>query len=402
MEMPPSIPELPARIDAEVPSLIAIRRDLHAHPQLAFHETYASGVVCRELKRLGIPFEAGLGETGVVGWILPDDPLAAKNKALGLRADMDALPIEEATDVDYASTNAGAMHACGHDGHTTILLGTARVLASMRNRLRRPVKLVFQPAEEVGGGAVRMIEDGALDARTGGIDVSQMFTMHGWPNTRLGTIATRPGPMFASMDQLQIVLTGRPGHAAAPHLTSDPIFAAAQLISSLQSVVSRNVDPTEPAVLTIASIHAGSAFNIIPERAELLGTIRAVTSETRDLIHERMRRITEQTAVALGCQADIDVDSGYPVTVNDADFTFQVVAAAGAALGAENAARMEHPALVAEDFAFYGQQVPSCLVLLGLRPPGRVDYPGLHTSRFDFNDDAISLGIRLMCHVALG
>ena len=353
-------------------------------------------------QRLHIPFEAGLAETGVVGWILPLDSEAAKRPAIGLRADIDALPIEEETGLAYASTRSGTMHACGHDGHTAILLGTALALAAMRDRLSRPVKLLFQPAEEVGGGAARMIGEGALDATVGGIAVGRMFGLHGWPHAPLGTVRTRTGALFASTDWVRIRLTGRGGHAAAPHRGTDPIVAAAQTITALQSIVSRNIDPALAAVLTITQLRAGTAVNIIPDVAELSGTIRAVCPQTRNLVAERVEWVAQQTAAAMGCEAEVQIDSGYPPTFNDEAWTTDVIKRAAQTVGEPNVMIMEHPEMVAEDFAYYGEQIPSCFALLGLCPTDRAHYPGLHTPTFDFNDAAIPLGIRLMCQVALG
>jgi amidohydrolase len=384
------------------PELTELRHDLHAHPQLGYEETHAGDLVQRELARLGIPFKAGVAETGVVSWITPTGDAAAEREAVALRADMDALPIEEQTGLPYASQHAGRMHACGHDGHTTILLGAARALVRMRDRLPRPVKLLFQPAEETGAGAARLADAGALDESVGGLAVGRVFGLHGWPELPLGTIATKPGAFFASNDLFRITVTGRGGHAAGPHLGADPIVAAAHLVTAVQSIVSRNVPPTAPAVLTVAKLQAGTAENIIPDRTHLAGTIRAMDEDTRDLLHRRLRESAERSAAGLGCEAAVEIETAYPVTRNAPRATEEALAAARGAAGEANVRVFEHPVMAAEDFAFYGRHVPACFLLLGLRPAEREDYPGLHTSRYDFNDEAIPLGIRLMCRLALG
>ena len=401
----PSSEELNRLIRAELDSLREIRHDLHAHPQLAFEEEYASGVVQRELNAIGIPFEAGLAKTGVVGWITPptDAPSADDGAdAIGLRADMDALPILEETGAPYASTYTGRMHACGHDGHTTILLGAARVLWRLRERLTQPVKLIFQPAEEVGGGAAKLIEAGALSAAVGGLRVGMMFGLHGWPALPLGTVVSRPGEMLASTDLFTITITGRGGHGAMPHTVIDPVVAAAQVIIALQTITSRNTSPTDPAVLSVCTVHGGEGRNVIPGSVELGGTVRALHDATADHVLRRMAEIAEQTAAALGCEAQVRIDRGYPVTRNDPDAMAYALDAARRAVGKQRVNIMERPEMIAEDFAYYGRETPSCFALLGVRPGGRDAYPSLHTPRYDFNDDAIEPGVRLMCEVAVG
>lgn len=382
--------------------LATVRQELHAHPQLGYEETYASDLVQRELTRLGVPFKAGLAETGVVGWIVPGAGPAARRDAVALRADMDALPIHEQTELPYASRHSGKMHACGHDGHTTILLGAARALVKLRDRLPRPVKLLFQPAEEGGAGAARLVEAGALSEKIGGPRVGRVFGLHGWPELPLGTIATKPGPFFASNDLFRITVRGRGGHAAAPHLGADPVVAAANVITAIQSIVSRNVPPTSPAVITVATVRAGSAENVIPDEAHLAGTIRAMDEITRELLHRRLQETAAHTAAAMGCEVGVELETAYPVTRNDPEATEAALAAARQAVGEDHVQVFEQPVMAAEDFAFYGAEVPACFLLLGVRPPDRDDYPGLHTPTYDFNDQAVPLGVRLMCRLAMG
>ncbi|MBN1853199.1 MAG: amidohydrolase, partial [Pirellulales bacterium] len=368
-------PELRELIDTFLSSWIQLRHHLHAHPQTAYRETDANRIIRAELERLDIPYAAGLAETGVVGWIMPDSTVAAARPAIGLRADIDALPVTESTGLEYASIHPGTMHACGHDGHTAILLGAAEVLVARKHQIPRPIKVIFQPAEEMGGGAARMIDDGALDDRTGGVRVGWMFGLHGWPRAKLGTLQTRSGLLFGSNDSIRIRITGRPAHAAAPHHSADPVLAAAHAITALQSIVSRNVDPVSAAVVSITTIHGGSAYNVIPGSVELTGTIRAHDQLVREWIQQRIHTIAIQTAAAFDCRTDVQIDTGYPATVNDPEFTGDVVRVARDVLGDSNVRIMEHPEMVAEDFAFYGQHVPSCFVLLGLCPEGDRDYP---------------------------
>ncbi|MDA0837009.1 MAG: amidohydrolase [Planctomycetota bacterium] len=394
--------ELERLIGEELPSLIELRHDLHAHPQLGFEETYASAAVQEELRKIDIPFQHGLGKTGVVGWIVPEGADRASG-AIGLRADMDALPILEETGLPYASQHEGKMHACGHDGHTTVLVGASRVLAKLKNRLPRPVKLLFQPAEEGYGGAVNMIEEGALDESTGGIGVSMLFGLHGDPRNEVGHFSTRPGAYLAATDAIAINIVGRGGHAAMPHFTADPIVAASQVVTALQSVVARNVDPIQSAVVTIGAIHGGDAFNVIPAEVTMVGTIRTFDTDTRDLVHRRIKEIVEQTAAGMGCTGELKLTGlHYPAVLNDAAAASYAIAVARNTLGEANVDGDAPPIMGGEDFSFYGAAVPSCFAFIGVRPPRQATYPGLHTSKFDFTDDAIRVGVKLMCGFALG
>ncbi|MCD4825841.1 MAG: amidohydrolase [Phycisphaerae bacterium] len=399
-------PELNEWINSELPSLVELRHDLHAHPQVAFEETYAADVIQNELRRLDIPFEAGVGETGVVAWIIPDDKSAAAKDAIALRADMDALAIHEENEFAYKSANEGFMHACGHDGHVTMLIGAARILSKQRDKLPQPVKLFFQPAEETAPGVIvrgadRLVEAGALDDRIGGVSVGSVFAMHGWPKRELGHIATAPGPFFASSESFTITIQGRGGHGAAPHLTADPIIAAAQMITALQSIVSRNAPPALPVVLTVATVHAGTASNIIPQDATLSGTIRTLDEATRAMIHQRIKTIVTQTAAAMDCRAEVDILPGCPVTINDPAATDYVLNVARRVVGESRVSLVTQSIMTAEDFAVYGRSVPSCLLLLGTCPSGCDDYPLLHTPQYDFNDAAIPVGVAMLCRLAM-
>jgi hippurate hydrolase len=386
-------------IEQELPNLIKIRHDLHAHPELAFQEHRTSGVVQRELEDLGIAFKAELAQgTGVMGH-LP----GASDKALGLRADMDALPIQEETGAEYASTCPGKMHACGHDGHTAILIGAARVLARIgrEQELPRPVSLIFQPAEEGGGGGRRMVEDGCLHGTVIGPAIEHMFGLHGWPELALGKVSTRPGPMLAATDRFEIEVSGIGGHAAYPHQCSDPLLAAAAIVGAVQQIASRNVDPLDAVVVSVTQLHAGTADNIIVGRATLTGTVRTLQPQTQELVQRRLAEIAEHIANAHGCRGDLRYEVGYPVTSNDpvAVDIFQGVAQE--LLGPEQVPPMAVPVMGGEDFSFYGQVVPACFFALGLAPPGPTRIPDLHQPDFNFNDDAISVGVELFCRLAL-
>ncbi len=395
------------RITPELRSLTAIRRDLHAHPEIRFEEHRTSQTVQDELTRLGIRFAAGMGghEPGKGTGVLAHLPATADapGPCIGLRADMDALPITERTGKPYASTSPGVMHACGHDGHTAILLGAARILSQTAHR-PNPVTLVFQPAEEGGAGGEKMCRDGAL---TGGPDgtlgppVTRMYGLHGWPGLPMNTIATKPGPLLASTDEIRVTITGTQAHAAYPHMGADPIVAGAQIISAAQTIASRNVSPVGSVVVTFGVFHAGTAINVIPEGAELRGTIRTLDAETRELAKHRLREIVEGVASSMGCRGELEITEGYPVTLNDPGEAERVLETARGAAFARGAEVFPEPSMGGEDFSFYANRVPSCFYLVGLMPDGAGDVPQLHQPEFDFPDDAIAVGVEMMCRLAL-
>ena len=395
-------PSLRDVIQSETGAITAIRRDLHAHPELMFKETRTSKVVLDELTRLGIECKGGYaGGTGVLGYL--PATVETDATAVALRADMDALPIVEKSGAAHASTNPGVMHACGHDGHTAMLLGAARVLSQTEHR-PRPVLFLFQPAEEGGGGGEKMCAEGALKGEAGGgigAPVGCIFGQHGWPGMELGTVATRPGPMMASTDEFLITVKGKGGHAAWPHECRDPVVAASAIVMALQTVVSRSTGPLEAGVCTVGRITGGTVDNIIPEEVELEGTTRALLPEVRERLEKRVREIAELTARAHGCEAHIDWRVGYPVTRNDEKLAARAVEIARGALGGERVMLAEQPVMGGEDFSYYGQHVPACFFFMGLRPKGQDHYPALHTPTFDFNDDAIATGVELFCSLAL-
>lgn len=378
---------LQERIAQIVPDVVRTRHDLHAHPELAYEEKRTSEVVIRELKALGIEVISGLaGGTGVLGK-LPATGTA--KRSIGLRADMDALPITEETGKPYASQNAGVMHACGHDAHTSMLLGTARILSQTEYR-PNDITFVFQPAEERGAGGAKMVEDGALE----GLD--SIFGLHGWPNMPLGTRITRVGAMMGSADVMKVRIYGKGGHAAFPHLTVDPIVIGAQIVTALQTVTSRNVDPLMASVLSVTKFEAGTASNIIPEYADILGTLRTLNDDVRAMAMRRIEEIIHGTCSAMGARAEIEFYDSYPVTVNHQE-AVQWFREAVEGASQEDLV----PVMGAEDFSYYGKHIPACFFMLGLLPEGQETYPGLHTPQFDFNDEAIPYGIEAFCQIAL-
>lgn len=406
VESAPSDPvraALRAAVNAVVPGVRDIRHDLHRHPELMFEERRTSGVVARELSALGIKHVAGLaGGTGVLGYLPATvDPsrAAAGVKTVALRADMDALPIPENTGKPYASLTPGAMHACGHDGHTSMLLGVARTLAGMAHRPNN-VLFVFQPAEEGGAGGEKMCEGGVLSGKLLGTPADVIYGLHGWPELPLGSVATRDGPLLAATDEFTLTVTGKGGHAAYPHLCIDPIVVSAQIVTALQTISSRRASPVDAVVVTVGSIHGGHAENVIPHSVELTGTIRSLKAETRAMCEREFRQIVTGIAQTMGATATIQWRVGYPVTENHPEPTARFRAVARDVLGAQHVLERESPTMGGEDFAFYGKHVPACFFFLGLRPEGRDTYPGLHTPEFDFNDDALPLGIELFVRLA--
>jgi len=394
--------DVTALIDEELPSLIELRHDLHRHPEIRFEEQRTSAAVQQQLKNAGIAFRSGLaGGTGVFAFLPGGDQ---GDRATGLRADMDALPIPEKNTFDYASANPGFMHACGHDGHTTILIGAARVLSrlSKYQRLPRPVSFLFQPAEEGGAGADHMINDGCLDGSILGPPVGELFGLHGWPDLPIGNVLTRPGPLAAACDAFIIRITGKGCHAAFPHLGNDPVVASATLIVSLQSIVARNVNPQNQAVLSVTRVSGGTASNIIPDEVELQGTIRTLSDQDRELLRTRLTECVHGLMAAHRCTAGIEWElPAYPALHNDPKQVEVFEKVAAAILGAENVRRMEAPVMGGEDFAYYTSHVPCCFFMIGLRPPDGRTVSGLHTPTFDFTDAAIATGVELFCRLAV-
>jgi len=356
------------------------RRDFHAHPELRYDVHRTASLVAHKLKSFGCDeVVPGIGRTGVVGVIRGRK---AGKKVIGMRADMDALPIEEETDLPYKSTVPGKMHACGHDGHTAMLLGAAKYLAETRNFAGTAV-VIFQPAEEGGAGALAMVKDGLI-SRFG---VDEVYGMHNYPGLPLGEFAIRPGPIMAAADHIAIEIEGKGGHAARPHLGIDTILVGAQMINQLQSIVARNVDPLQPAVVSICLFQAGQTDNVIPQHAKLLGTARSLTAKVGELLRMRINEVVEGTARLHGATAKITYTNGYPVVVNHKRETAFAVEVAREIAGKDRVDTDVTPVMGAEDFAFMLQERPGALIFVG-----NGDTAGLHHPAYDFNDEAIPVG----------
>jgi amidohydrolase len=371
------------------PALIALRRDLHAHPELAFEEVRTAGVVRRELDRLAIPYRAGVAKTGVVGLIEGGRP----GPVLILRADMDALPIAEKATVEWASQNEGLMHACGHDIHTATLIGLAEVLRQLAPQLAGTVKLVFQPAEEAVGGMRAMIAEGLLDNPR----VDSALGFHNSPDIPVGRFGYVPGPAMAAADKFEVVVHGVSGHGAHPHNTVDPIVAAAHMITQLQTVVSREVDPMHPAVVTVGAIHGGEAVNIIPDTVVFRGTVRTLHATERDHIEAAIRRLCEGTAATMRARAEVEYVRGVPAVVNDEKLLTATVAAVRHQLG--EVIDQIAPVMGAEDLAVLFEHVPGCHLKIGSGAPGRRDR--LHNSSYTPDEACIGLGIQALARATL-
>ena len=387
------------RVQAILPKLIEIRHDIHAHPELGYQETRTASVIRSFLKEREIDFAGNLaGGTGTLAHIAGDS-----NKAVGLRADIDALPITEENTFDYVSTHEGCMHACGHDGHTTMLLGTAAILSDIAKESSLPnaVSMLFQPAEEGGGGGKKMVEDGCLDGSVIGPPIAMMFGQHGWSELPLGHVATCVGPMLAADIGINVTIRGKGGHAAFPHTCIDPIVCGAQVVSSLQQLVSRHTDPLDALVCSITQFHSGTTHNIIPDEVKLNGTMRYLQKETGEMAARRFKEIVEGVAVAHGCEADVNLKFGYPVTKNHEDAVSTFFNIANQTLDATHIADFEKPVMGGEDFSYYCEEVPSCFFALGLLPEGQERMPNLHSPHFDFNDNALATGVEMFCELAL-
>jgi hippurate hydrolase len=366
--------------------LVTWRRDFHRHPELAFQEERTSNLVAARLQAFGLEVHRGLARTGVVGTLRA----GRSQRAIALRADMDALPIQERTDLPYRSTRDGAMHACGHDGHTTMLLGAARYLAATRN-FDGIVRFIFQPAEENEGGGRVMIAEGLFEQ----FPVERVYGLHNFPGLPEGAFAMRVGPIFAAFDKFEIVVRGRGAHAALPQLGIDPLPIAAQIVGALQTIVSRRVDPIDSAVVSATQIHGGDTWNVIPEEVVIRGCTRSFVAEIQDLLESSMAQLARRICEAHGAEAEFHYTRGYPPTVNTAA---EVEVAAGVAerlVGAAKVDREVRPTMGSEDFAFMLQRRPGCYVLLGAGPG-----PMCHHPKYDFNDAILPVGARYWASLA--
>lgn len=359
--------------------IAAWRRDFHSDPELLYDVNRTAGKVAARLREMGCDeVVEGLGRTGVVGVIRGREG----GGVIGLRADMDALPIEEETGKQWASKNPGLMHACGHDGHTAMLLGAARYLAETRNFSGKAV-VIFQPAEEGGAGGKAMVEDGLMDR----FAIQEVYGLHNMPGLPVGQFAIRPGPIMASTDEFEITFRGHGGHAAMPHLGLDPVVAAAQCVNALQTIVSRGTDPLASLVVSVTQLRAGHAHNVIPDTAWLNGTVRSLTAERRDFAERRIREIVNGVAVTNGISAQIVYDRSYPVTVNHPEQTEKAIAIASAIAGETGVNTAVSPLMGGEDFSYMLEARPGAFIFMG-----NGDTPGLHTAQYDFNDSAIPYG----------
>jgi hippurate hydrolase len=376
-----------ARINELAADMCEVRRDLHRHPELAYDESRTAAVVARLLREWGIEVHEGIGKTGVVGVIAG----GSGGKAIGLRADMDALPIQETSGAPHASVHAGVAHSCGHDGHTAMLLCAARYLAETR-RFNGRVHLLFQPAEEGLAGARAMIEDGLFKR----FPCAEVYALHNWPTLPAGTVATRAGAIMGASDRFTITVRGAGGHAAMPHLASDTVLCAAQIVTGAHTLIARRIDPTAAAVLSITRIQGGTSFNVLPPEVQLSGTVRTFDAAVQDKLEATLREWVEFTAKAAGCSAAVEYRRIYPATVNDPACAQHALDAAGALFG--QALRADSPAATAEDFAFMLQQVPGAYIWIGSRKGD--SSPSLHHPAFDFNDEALPAGAALLASLA--
>ena len=377
--------------------LIKTRREFHQHPELGFQEVWTTTRIAEILSDLNIEVQLFDDMTGVVGLLRFSD---APGPCIGLRADIDALPIEELNTVSYKSIKPGCMHACGHDAHTTIMLGVAKQLVEfysgkgssqdLVNNLKGSVKFLFQPAEENGPGSQPMIDRGVLNDP----EVDTILACHVTTSVPVGKVESRRTVVCASADSFEITITGTGGHAAAPHRTRDPIIAGANLVNALQTIVSRNVDPMEPAVISIASFQAGTAVNITPERAVLKGTIRAMSPEVRELLHKRIKSLTTELCKSLQVKADVRIVKGYPPTINDPKIAEFLHQAAVETLGQENVKWAAKPSVVAEDFSFFAMAKPSALMWLGAGSKNHLAF--MHASDFDIDENALLIGVNII------
>ncbi len=380
-------------INVVAKQMVTLRHELHRYPELAFEESRTAATIQSVLETIpGIEIRTGVAKTGIVATLGPQK----KGPCIGLRSDMDCLSMQEKTGLPYSSERDGFMHGCGHDGHIACLLGAALVLSELQDELQGPVKFLFQPAEENYGGAQYMVEEGALENPK----VTAIFGLHGTPELPLGAVGINSGAVMAASRYFKVSIHGRGTHAAMPHLGVDPVLIGAQIITGLQSIISRNIAPTEAGLITIPKFSASTAPNVIPERVELEGTLRALSNDTRDVLQDRLQELVQSIAKGYGGEADITFDRGYPLLVNDdrcVDYFKEITEPLSSSVKVEE----YPPSLGAEDFAFYSERIPALFWWLGLQSQ-EVQLPSLHNPHFNFNDAAIPLAMELHCRLALG
>jgi amidohydrolase len=378
------------------PRIAELRHRLHQIPELGYQEFKTAAAIRAQLDQIGLKYVAGVenAPTATIAWIGD-----TSKPCVALRADIDALPITEQTGLPYASTHAGTMHACGHDGHTSTLLGAAEILKSIERELPVCVKFIWQPAEEGGGGGEVLCKAGVLDGRIGP-KVVAIFGLHGWPGMPVGIVSTKPGELLAATDQFVAAFVGRGCHGAFPHLGRDPIIAAAEAVVNLQQFVSREMDPTDSAVVTIGQFNAGTATNIIPERAQIAGTARTLNEPARKRIRESIERRCRGIALASDCKLEFEWQEGYPPTVNDPAMADYVAQIAKKTFGPARFIPAAKAVMGGEDFAYYLEKVPGCFFLVGVSPDAGV-YPPLHSDRYDFTDAALAVGMRMFVELIM-
>ena len=370
--------------------LVEIRRTIHMHPELMYEEEKTAELVAHNLEKLGLEVKKGVAKTGVVGLLRGAKP----GKTVAIRADMDALPIEEANPVPYASKIKGKMHACGHDAHTTILLGEARFFSTRRDLLSGNIKWIFQPAEEGGAGGRVMTEEGVLENPK----VDAIFGAHVFPEIPIGQIGVNEKEGLAATDRVTFKIVGRGGHGAYPHLSRDPILAAGHLITQIHSIVSRSIHPLDSAVISFGKIEGGTAFNIIPDAVELLATVRSLTPQVRETLKERMEQVASGVARSFGLECQFNYDYGYPALVNDPKMSHLVASACGKAIGKEKVAFLR-PSMGGEDFAYYLEKVPGSFFRLGCRNEAKGFVNAFHNSRFDLDEDVLPFGVEMFVRI---
>ncbi len=385
------MPNISPEVQVRWNDMVALRRDLHQHPELGFHETRTAGVVAERLRAMGYTVRTGLGKTGVTGFLKCGRP----GKTVLLRADIDALPIHEQTGAPYASQRPGAMHACGHDAHTAMALSAAEVLAKEAPTLNGNLFFVFQPAEELLIGAAAMLRDGALE----GVAPDAGFAVHVMNRIPVGTIAVRSGPVMTSADKLGIVVTGRGGHGANPHNAVDPVVAAAQLITALQTLVSRETHPLKSAVLSVTMLKGGTAFNIIPDTVEMTGTFRCFDADLREALLASLRRTAEGIASALRCTATVANEFLTPAVLNDPALTALAHNVAAEVVGADKVVEWE-PLTGSDDVAYFWQRVPGCYVFVGSGRSDGSPSPAGHNARFDIEESCMAIGAEFLIRAA--
>lgn len=375
--------------------IIELRRNIHRRPELSYHENETASLVATHLSKLGLEVDEGIGGNGVVGTLRG----ASSGKTVALRADIDALPINELVDVPFKSQYDDKMHACGHDGHTSILLGAAKILTKLQSEIHGNIKFIFQPAEESPpkGGAKEMIKDKVLENPA----VDAIFGLHIWPDLPSGQVGLMDGPIMAAPDRVSITIQGEGGHGAAPHQSHDTIVTSAQVILALQTLISRKINPLKPAVLSICKVNAGSAYNILPDEVHLEGTTRYFDKEIGSYIEKQIRQIVEEICASNDCAYELNYQYGFPPTVNNPAMTTLVEQAAGQVLGEHQVIRVEEPSMTGEDFSYFLQERPGCFFWLGTRNTEKGIVHPLHSARFKIDEDILPMGTAVMTNIAL-